>query len=61
LQRFSAQNLWIEDFAGTERHQKQIPCGDDKKKGNGESKTTKAKGCAKSAAFSNVYISILVN
>jgi hypothetical protein len=34
---------------------------DDKKKGNGESKTTKAKGCAKSAAFSNVYISILVN
>jgi hypothetical protein len=63
------ENLWIEWVAWSEG-QKQIPAGittrrarqkRERRKSGDRKRRQKAKGCAMSAAFSDLYISILVN
>jgi hypothetical protein len=64
------ENLWIEWVAWSEG-QKQIPAGITTRRATTKARATaraatekrrqKAKGCAMSAAFSDLYISILVN
>jgi hypothetical protein len=49
------ENLWNQDFAAG-KCEKQIPCGDDKKKSN-----IKKQKAALGAAFSDLYISVVAN